>query len=409
MSGKELLCTFPEKMKNPILNLILWCGCSVNLMLSCSLVELSDSSGDDGFWESPIPYKGTICAVGVEYPEGYDWHKDREYGTVPCSLFVWANGHKTMKLAVGNEHEVSADPDQFRLLNGDLYTDFSTRSETVVKKNGKTLFRYSGREMMASFVLVGNDIYTLGNSREGRGFSLRKNGKPLYSRGSGTAFGHLEVDSKGYGFCFYEGSLKVGEGKLYTCMDGNVELMDLAPKNVTVIYDAAVSGNQIVCLGGLYSWAVPVLVIGNDVRVIENAYQYHTQVLAGGELSFEGEDIYVSGLTDSGDTVIWRNTDIEVKHMTGGRLCGLMIYGGFCIGVAVPGKNGGRYRLVKHDRLIDLPSDYAVSGFTPACLWQGDAYVAMSSRETGKPIIWSEKTTDTLDVNGRLYAVHLVK
>ena len=88
--------------------------------------------------------------TGFDYPEGYDWMSDLEAGSVKCSMVVYANAVPMLKVPVGNEYQTSADPDMHRMIGGDLYTDYSTDSLTVIKKNGKHMFSYPGREMIVS-------------------------------------------------------------------------------------------------------------------------------------------------------------------------------------------------------------------------------------------------------------------
>ena len=42
-----------------------------------------------------------------------------------------------MKLPVGEEYHISPDPDMHRVIEGHLYTDYSTDKETIIKKDGQ--------------------------------------------------------------------------------------------------------------------------------------------------------------------------------------------------------------------------------------------------------------------------------
>ena len=122
-------------------------------VMSCGLTEVGEPVRRPGgeVWTGPGVNVGnddpdrTICYVTLmSYPDGYDWRADREKGSVKCSLIVLANGLPMMKVPVGDEYETSSDPDMHRMIDGHLYTDYSTDSETVIKKDGRQLFRYSG-------------------------------------------------------------------------------------------------------------------------------------------------------------------------------------------------------------------------------------------------------------------------
>ena len=117
------------------------------VMVSCGLEEIgSQPVVGDGIWIGPgsvVVGSGSGAgseqkvwyAVGVDYPQEYDWRADMEKGSVRCSLVVFADGVPMMKVPVGDEYEVSSDPDMHRVLGGNLYTDYSTSDETVIKRN----------------------------------------------------------------------------------------------------------------------------------------------------------------------------------------------------------------------------------------------------------------------------------
>ena len=123
-------------------------------VVSCGLQELGDVLKEDveDVWTGPGssivegvsgPVKKSVWFMtGFDYPEGYDWRSDQQVGEVKCSLVVFANGVPMMKVPVGHEYEVSSDPDMHRMIGSDLYTDYSSDSLTVIKKNGKSLPRY---------------------------------------------------------------------------------------------------------------------------------------------------------------------------------------------------------------------------------------------------------------------------
>ena len=127
------------------------------VITSCGISEIETGRRPSGGnnWRNPSFSIDTsanarkVCYVtGLDYPEGYDWRSDSENGTVKCSLVVFADGVPAMKVAVGNEYHISPDPDMHRIINGHLYTDFSTDDETIIKKDGQEIFRYPGREMI---------------------------------------------------------------------------------------------------------------------------------------------------------------------------------------------------------------------------------------------------------------------
>ena len=212
-----------------------WGLISVILMsAACGLTELEGGSasgdGTGGVW-GDLPQEGEAdgfrqtCYMTVfDYQKGYDWKANQGKESVRCSLVVYVDGKQKMKVPVGEAYETVDDPDMHRILDGHLYTDYSTDSETVIRKDGKLLFRYKGRESIRGMAVRGEDVYTLGQDRSGDGFSYRRNGEPLISRETGTVLGSLRVRDDSISFAFCE-SIHSAEGiieRYYHVNDGKI-------------------------------------------------------------------------------------------------------------------------------------------------------------------------------------------
>ena len=98
-------------------------------LVSCGLREIGEAAAvEGGIWTGPGSVvvdnesgqegERKICyTVGVDYPDGYDWRADEEKGSVRCSLVVYADGIPLMKVPVGDEYEISSDPDTHRIID----------------------------------------------------------------------------------------------------------------------------------------------------------------------------------------------------------------------------------------------------------------------------------------------------
>ena len=180
----------------------------LTIVMSCGLREIGEPQKNDGIWKGPGAElkpggpgqveRSVWYVTGFDYPEGYDWMSDPEAGNVKCSLVVYANAVPMMKVPVGTEYQTSADPDMHRMIDGDLYTDFSTDSMTVIKKNGRYLFSYPGREMIVGMNVGSTEVYTLGQSRSGDGFSFRRDGEILFERTKGCLMGRMSVPENSF-------------------------------------------------------------------------------------------------------------------------------------------------------------------------------------------------------------------
>lgn len=164
----------------------------------------------------------TVYASGIEYPEGYDWARDTAYGKVECKIVLFAGKERLLSIDAGPGHEISPDPDMFRIRQGHIFTNYSTDSETVIRKDGTELFRYPGRERIKGFLILGESIHTLGERRDEKGFTYRIDGKCILERKEGKIIGQM-------GNPAYEGgALYEDEGHVYFSYTGTSnDKMDL--------------------------------------------------------------------------------------------------------------------------------------------------------------------------------------
>ncbi|MBQ9597741.1 MAG: hypothetical protein IJR34_05780 [Bacteroidales bacterium] len=134
-----------------------------------------------------------LYLCGVRYPDGYDWQKDPQKGSVECTLFVLRDGERVLELPVGVSYNLASDSDMHRLIAGRLYTEYSTDTETILACNGEECYRVTGRERLRGLVLKNNDLYTLCESRTSDHWILRRDGA-VYLEGDGTILHDLAVN-----------------------------------------------------------------------------------------------------------------------------------------------------------------------------------------------------------------------
>lgn len=134
-----------------------------------------------------------LYLCGVRYPDGYDWQKDPQKGSVECVLFVLRDGESVLELPVGVAHNLASDSDMHRIVSGKLYTEYSTDTETILSCDGEECYRATGRERLRGLVLKNNDLYTLCESRASNHWILRRDGA-VYLEGEGTILHDLAVN-----------------------------------------------------------------------------------------------------------------------------------------------------------------------------------------------------------------------
>ena len=150
----------------------------------------SISPGDTVIW---------LCTV--EYPPEYPWRRDTLHQDVTPEIVLYRNYRQVLRFPAGEG--ACPDPDMLHIVDGHLYSEDSSMSETVVRRDGSVLYRCEGREMLAGLVEDGQDVYTLSQYRSGEGFSYRRNGELLLSRESGRLYGSLSDPSYGQSGALY--------------------------------------------------------------------------------------------------------------------------------------------------------------------------------------------------------------
>lgn len=132
------------------------------------------------------PDKDTVLYMtAVEFPEDYDWRRDTSFGEVQGRLVLFRDSVRVLEVPAGPGSPAGLDPDLHHFADGHIYTESCTADATVIGRDGEVLFSYPGRELLCGLLVEGKDVYTLGRSRSGAGFSLRRNGEELFSRPDG--------------------------------------------------------------------------------------------------------------------------------------------------------------------------------------------------------------------------------
>lgn len=150
-----------------------------------------------------------LLISAVTMARNYDWHRDTAMGNAEGTLVVLRNMEVKVMVPVGASNWVSSDPDTHHFVDGHLFTEFSSGTQTVIKKDGAEVARYDGREYLLGLYPKDGDVYTVSADRSGNGFSYRKNGKILLSSPTGTVYGDMQDTSYPESGALYEDSGKL--------------------------------------------------------------------------------------------------------------------------------------------------------------------------------------------------------
>ena len=340
-------------------------------------------------------------AVGVDYPDGYDWREDTQKGSVKCSLVVFANGVPMMKVPVGDEYEVSADPDMHRMIGNSLYTDYSTAGETAIKKNGTQLFRYAGREMILDMVAEGDDVYTLGQDRDGGGFAFRKNGEILLERSNGYTFQRIQRCDAGWCFAFCE-TISSGKGEVerYFIYAGGTVSQVAVREDMKKVWDVMMCDGKICFVSSMVGVALPVLVSGEEMKMLglpAGAEVESIRFVTGsglvmeGIISQKGKDLF-SGLWKESQLVKMFSPGYTVVSMCSSEDDICCVLNG-----PASANNGVIYRF---GELSQIPSQYMSMGGRSMALVDGILYVGLTSESGNAAAVWVDNEMKPLKING---------
>lgn len=389
--------------------------------VSCGLEQIGiDGSGDD-IWVRPglfpVPGSGggpetaqkTWYAVGVDYPDGYDWNSDVEMGSVRCSLVVFANGIPVMKVPVGDEYEVSADPDMYRMIGSSLYTDYSTGEETVIKRNGEQLFRYPGREMILDMVVKDDDVYTLGQDRGGNGFTYRKNGEILLSRESGHLFSGLQQCGEDFAFTFSEqfGADNASVERYYCYCAGNVSQIAVR-EDVRKVWDARMYNDRVCYIASLTGVSAPVLVEGPVMNVIDvpDAYRMISCRFAGGQTR-PGVELILIKKGRLLYSALWSSSEEKETFPEGYTIASICAGGDdFCC-VLNPPESSGKGIIYRFGEKLEMPDGYVSMGGKSMAVMDGILYVGLTSKDGADAAVWVDGEIKPLRLSGFISHIYV--
>ena len=352
-----------------------------------------------------------VYVTGIGYPAGYDWRKGN-YNDVECYLLVFADGRKYLKLPVGDKYHLSPYPDMHRFLNGRLYSDYSTGSETIISENGKELFRYQGREMMSGFLVKGEDVYTLGTDRDGKGFSFRKNGDLLFSDREAVPVGEmgkcLYEDKGDLGFVFRKkyGSSHTGLGPWYVYHHGRAEIIRQS-EEVSAIHAARMVDGRLCTVVSVYGGSpYPVMKWGEESMTVNSSFR--SNEIAVCHLSVRDGFIYLKMKNRKGlmaKHILWSTVANDFLYegllpvydfAFEGRGCAFLVHSQNYTGIY-------RFPSGEHEQ---LPGRYHIAD--PACLSLEDGIlrVGLSFRDYDKhPVLWTDGVSRELPFSGYITSV----
>ena len=385
--------------------MILW-------MSACGLVDMGEMthSNNDGVWIShnwPDPLN--VCYVtALDYRNGYDWRTDKEKGTVKCSLIMYADSVPLLKIPVGSQYEVSSDPQRHRVIDGHLYTDYTDGTTTVMKKDGKELFRYGASETVDDVLSIAGQLHTLSRPATGAGFSYRIDGEPVVERITGSSLGYLTSNKGTVSFCFAHEVMTEGGivRNYYRVTGGNVSKVDL-PEGVSGVWDMIVKDGCVYMIVSFDNESIPCLLY--DTTKERLSYFGAAPMLSCKFIKSDSICLtmrYMHGSSGFMSDVLWLGPEKYHLYRTGCTLSSVYVDANGSNATINSTENEDGL-IFKGTRVYDMPVGYAVN--IPSSIVRNDStlFVGLMSQTGRNPILWKDGTMDTLNVNGYITSLSM--
>ena len=381
-------------------------------MAACSLTELGTVQKDEynGVWTGPSVSSPTSKAVtyisAFDYPQGYDWMADPDRGAVKCSLVVFRDGVPTLKVPVGNEYRVGPDPDMHRIIDGHLYTDYSTEEKTIIKKDGKPLMEYPSPEMLCDFKVLTGDVYTLGHSRSGKGFSFRVNGEVVLERDTGYTFERIFIEDSIASIAFAEQLISVdGVFERYYVMSGGKVSQVAVRDDVQKVWDIMIYKDKVVYLASVTGLSMPVLV--SEKGMIALSMPSLTSVVSC-RMNPLDDDILIEGVISNGRQLqcsLWNSSGKYTLFPIGMTFSAFYVADDALHCALNPASGGDTGLIFRGGETLGMPIGYSCMSRNAMGFSSGMLYIGLSSLMGGKPVLWSDGLTEEIDVNGYISCV----
>ena len=350
----------------------------------------TDSTGTD-----TRPPEEHVWLTAVRFPDGFAWDLD----TCAVDGEVWIDLYRDGEMVRSQPAGASVHPDMHRYTGGHLYTDWSTDTETVLSRDGAELFRFEGREAIRGFLVREDGVHTLGQDRDGSGFTYRIDGRTLYRSETGAVLGGPDAPGAAGGALteygedvFYVCCLPSERGKEYHVMrnaeryqsfptsewtldvlfsGGKVARVLSKPRSLVLEVDGKetrlpLNGREVCLWSRLAAWEEDVVAL--VCAQVAGAKRFFLQTAGGKSFTpFSGET--VSDVLSDGERMGWTVTDgrgdlLRVRWSDGGVTEGT---GGFLVSgrcallrggrlfLALTGRDGAPNRLQEDGVHTDFP------------------------------------------------------
>lgn len=387
---------------------------AVCMVVSCGMEEIgmAPHTNSEGIWTGPSisdPYN--VCYMtAIDYPDGYDWRSDPEKGSVNCKLVLFADGTPVLKIPVGESCMVSTDEKRHRVLEGQLYTDYTDGIRTVVKKNGKVLYVCETAETVENMIVSDGRLHSLCVPLSGVGFRYRVDGQVVVEREDGKLYGRMTVYNDTVSFCFSQ-NIKTGQGtksNSYCVKNGKVQKVEVG-ETVSHVWDMMFHQGQIYMVVTYNDSYGPVLVTGQKKEVVNyflTQDMLFCRFMDSERMCVNARCIYATSnyMTD----FLWFENSHWYMYRIAEHLSSIYVDGESHNATINPESNNAGF-IFKGTKAYEMPEGYFVRGQNPIARKDSLLIVGLTSMTGGPPMIWTDESIDTLDINGYITGMSICK
>ena len=403
---------------------------AVAALTCCGLKELGEIAPEPGlpdYIDPPLP-KTELVVTGLEYPEGYDWTHPETKNGAP-DIVLYRGDRLVLRIPTGEEHAVSEDLDMHRYVGGHVYTDYSTDTHTIVSRDGAELFRYTGRERIVLLAERDGRVLTLGEARDGRGFSSRVDGVPVFIGFDGSVFQNAGVSPEGEIRFFYRMPVNSTSGVtyLYYAVTGSDCVMIELPSDIIEVYgfafrdapsssvedvsDAAGGGIKVLCRRSIQGSQGATQMVIFDVDAGEGkpvpTSGFFSSVRSGTVLSDAEPLLSVLSVSSlfSSRTAVYSGTRCWQEWGRSDIPTGFRHLGDSVAGIRKSLYSSGFDILCNGSVRDTLPKGYTTMTDAALCCTDYGIKVGMTSTSGGRAIVWRGGKVDSLAFRGIVTSV----
>lgn len=357
---------------------------------------------------TPQPGSTAVWITGVEYPGDYDWRTDALMDEAEAEIFLLQEGKKVLGIPAGRRKKHSTDPDRHLFVGNALYDVYSDGDSTYLYKNGREVVRLEDRWELKGLHREEAKTLSLWAGQNGEGMLLMENDSTVMSKSSAEVIGSLHEAAAYPGGALYESEGKIcfgyiAGGKQYHLVRDGVDEYVRLGSDVNEVLDMRVIGGK----------SCSVYSILNRLFLRHGAEEVYLKDLEADKV--DGLILFANGkrpmfICRHGlNSGMKYNSVWTVDKKTALKLVSNHAYlDGRRLSLIGPSVHGWIHILNPDNQMTEVRIESYMFSWRFACVHGGHTYMALTPREEGEPLLWTDGKTEPVAVNGFLTGIYVV-